>query len=390
MRTLLATTFAACIGALAPTLSANAECESALHPMFARARILADAADADDDGLADATEEAIGSDPAAPDTDGDGLLDGDEEILLSTGALVADSDGDGFGDGLELAAGADPLSVASAPVSVSGAITADEVLAAFGAAVIARLSVEEAAPAGARARAAAALVATNAAAQFVVRDFSATTLPAAFSFDNAVATGDAFDISAWLDIDGDGERADWEPAGDFRATAPATPAAGDLDGIEIVLSFDVDADTDANGLPDFWEWERFGAIGNDPRADPDGDGLDNLAEFEWGTDPLDDDSDADAMTDGNEAAFGFDPTVADMPPQPTLERAANGKFRLGWDTRYSQGYMPQFTDRLSPPAWSNLVPHTLYEYQSHPYGSMSVIDMNTNSPMRFYRIKLEK
>ena len=73
-----------------------------------------------------------------------------------------------------------------------------------------------------------------------------------------------------------------------------------------------------------------------------------------------------------------------------LERAANGKFRLGWNTRYSQGYMPQFTDRLSPPAWSNLVPHTLYEYQSHPYGSMSVIDMNTNSPMRFYRIKLEK
>ena len=41
-------------------------------------------------------------------------------------------------------------------------------------------------------------------------------------------------------------------------------------------------------------------------------------------------------------------------------------------------------------AWSNLVPHTMYEYNSYPYGTMSVIDVHTNAPMRFYRIKLVK
>ena len=71
--------------------------ESALHVVYAKARIV-EAVDSDSDGLADASETAIGTDPAVADTDGDGLLDGDEEILLNTIALRGDSDGDGFGD----------------------------------------------------------------------------------------------------------------------------------------------------------------------------------------------------------------------------------------------------------------------------------------------------
>lgn len=43
----------------------------------------ADSTDSDNDGLSDAEEEALGTDPDNPDSDGDGILDGDE-ILLGT------------------------------------------------------------------------------------------------------------------------------------------------------------------------------------------------------------------------------------------------------------------------------------------------------------------
>jgi hypothetical protein len=47
------------------------------------------------------------------------------------------------------------------------------------------------------------------------------------------------------------------------------------------------ADTDGNGLPDAWELQLFGYTGVDPKADPDGDGLTNLQEYQQGTNPND-------------------------------------------------------------------------------------------------------
>lgn len=45
-------------------------------------------------------------------------------------------------------------------------------------------------------------------------------------------------------------------------------------------------DTDTNGLPDWWELEYFGHLtGTDPNADPDHDGMNNLAEWIAGTNP---------------------------------------------------------------------------------------------------------
>jgi outer membrane protein OmpA-like peptidoglycan-associated protein len=66
--------------------------------------------DTDNDGLSDAEEMRIGTDPTKPDTDGDGLSDGDEVRKHKTDPLKADTDGDGLSDGDEvLSYKTDPL-----------------------------------------------------------------------------------------------------------------------------------------------------------------------------------------------------------------------------------------------------------------------------------------
>ena len=44
-------------------------------------------------------------------------------------------------------------------------------------------------------------------------------------------------------------------------------------------------DTDGNGLPDAWELQYFGKIGNDPASSPDGNGLTLLQDYQQGNDP---------------------------------------------------------------------------------------------------------
>ncbi len=94
--------------------------------------------DRDGDGLSDAQEEVVGTDPDNPDTDADGLLDGEEvltwgtdplnrdtdgDILLDgdevhtygTSPTNPDTDGDGIPDGVEIAMGTDPLNPLDPP-----------------------------------------------------------------------------------------------------------------------------------------------------------------------------------------------------------------------------------------------------------------------------------
>jgi hypothetical protein len=73
--------------------------------------------DSDGDGLTDAEERALGTDPNNPDTDGDGLSDGDEVNRYGTNPLLVDTDGDGVSDGDEVAAGTNPNDPASFPVA---------------------------------------------------------------------------------------------------------------------------------------------------------------------------------------------------------------------------------------------------------------------------------
>jgi hypothetical protein len=65
--------------------------------------------DTDQDGLNDAREEELGTNPADDDTDFDGLTDLEEVTVYQTSPLIADTDGDTFVDGIEVRGGYDPL-----------------------------------------------------------------------------------------------------------------------------------------------------------------------------------------------------------------------------------------------------------------------------------------
>ena len=59
-------------------------------------------------------------------------------------------------------------------------------------------------------------------------------------------------------------------------------------------------DSDADGMPDWWELSVLGGLGNN-NGDLDADGLSNILEWMFGTDPDDADSDGDGVPDGQDA-----------------------------------------------------------------------------------------
>ncbi len=68
----------------------------------ARYIVAGGAQDSDGDGLSDAEEALLGTDPRNPDSDGDGLSDGEEVKIYFTDPLNPDTDYDGLSDGAEV------------------------------------------------------------------------------------------------------------------------------------------------------------------------------------------------------------------------------------------------------------------------------------------------
>ena len=99
--------------------------------------------------------------------------------------------------------------------------------------------------------------------------------------------------------------------------AASTDLAGDariFNGVVDIGAYEL-ADTDGDGLPDYWE----AANGTDPLVpdagdDPDADGLTNLDEYQNHTNPINPDTDGDGWDDGTELQVGTDPLdVTDFP-----------------------------------------------------------------------------
>ncbi len=74
--------------------------------------------------------------------------------------------------------------------------------------------------------------------------------------------------------------------GQYTLSAAALDDAGGWSDAQSV-NFTVALDSDGNGTPDDWQLRYFGHLGVDPDADPDGDGIRNLEEYQSGISPTD-------------------------------------------------------------------------------------------------------
>ncbi len=249
--------------------------------------------DADGDGLSDAVEAYIGSDPTNPDTDGDGLKDGDEIHLHGSDPLCEDTDGDGIDDDMEVDGGSDP----SDPDSPrSSADPAPDCLAtdAEGDAEALRADEDE-------------------DGLTLEEEIDCGTIdaydPDDPGFDprdtDSDGLGDAVEcVSTCLDAN------DWDTDGDGLA-----------DGFEDGLGYDpCAADGDGDGLDDYAEHHEHET---DPtRASSDADALSDYEELiTHGTDPWDEDTDDDGLSDSDELdpANACDPLDADTDDDGLLD-----------------------------------------------------------------------
>ena len=89
-----------------------------------------------------------------------------------------------------------------------------------------------------------------------------------------------------------------------RVTAPCLGVSY-LDTVSVAATEPEGLDDDGDGLPNAWE-RCYGLDPSDPTdasADPDQDGLANLEEYERGTNPMDPDTDHDGLVDGHDGVM---------------------------------------------------------------------------------------
>ncbi|MBM4341898.1 MAG: hypothetical protein FJ100_00775 [Deltaproteobacteria bacterium] len=293
-------------------------------------------ADSDDDGIFDGNEWNLSLDPdrdGAPcandaDSDNDGLSDGternvaitakatwllrrnfgaDEDPTTATNPLRADSDGDGLRDGLEDPNGngkldtgesdpEDPLSVAKViDTDLDGLADAEELRA--GTSSTDRDTDDDGVPDGAEPNA--------------LFDSDGDGLPGARdpdSDDDGIADGTELGVTkpvdgtAGLQIGGtDAGKgafvADAQPLTKTLPLAADSDRDGQLDGFE---------DGNRNGAPDAAEGDPLDPTKISNAADTDADGIGDTAEAALKTKPNDADSDDDGVLDGQEANWAFD------------------------------------------------------------------------------------
>ncbi len=319
------------------------------------------AADPDNDGLSNAQEAVLGTDPDDPDSDNDGIDDGTEvgnDGVLDAGdtdPLDADSDDDGLSDGAEIVGAdaspnngdeTDPLN----PDSDNDGIRDGT-----------ELGQTTPVPGGTSDGNGTPFAGTDAASPNFVADAdpATTTDPTDPDSDNdGLTDGDE-------DSNGDGATLNTiggtgtTGSGETNPNNPDTDGDGLRDGDEsegtgplaaIGSTDPLDTDTDDGGTEDGAEVLADGTDPlNDPlddaAADPDADGLSNAQESVLGTDPDDPDTDNDGIDDGDET--GNDATVNPGDTDPLDADSDDDGLGDGFETLGADG-LPNSGDETDP------------------------------------------
>lgn len=332
-------------------------------------------ADPDGDGLSNAWEWQIGTDPNNRDTDLDGIPDGDEdadgdglthldEIARGTDPLAWDSDGDELGDGWEVQHGLNPL---------------------------ASDSDNDGIPDAAEDRDGDGLS--------ELQEQAKSTDPLDPDTDgDGLADGDEVALGTdplRTDSDGDGLSDSDEVA---RGTDPSTADTDNDsldDGDEVDLGTDpLRADSDSDGLSDGDEV----SLGTDPLDwDSDGDGAGDGAEVAAGTDPLNPDTDGDGLSDGFELVYGLDPLDPDMDDDGISDanedldgdgvsngdEQAAGTDPTTWDSD-GDGLPDDAISEITSPASGQVISATTVLIEGHAIGGPQAVEVSTDVAQSFW------
>lgn len=131
----------------------------------------------------------------------------------------------------------------------------------------------------------------------------------------------------------------------------------------VTLGFDLgtditNPDTDTDGLPDDWEITHFGDLSANPTDDPDHDGLTNLTEY----------------------IFGSNPSLASSGQPLTSVAPTTGGFIFSFPTIPGRTYQPRVSSDLS--GWSDLGAPIAGD------GTTKSATDETTGPRRFYRLNI--
>lgn len=149
----------------------------------------------------------------------------------------------------------------------------------------------------------------------------------------------------------------------------------------------IDPDSDRDGLGDNWEQLHFGNLAEDVSGDNDGDGFGNAAEYQLGTNPKNKDSDGDGLDDVTEFnRTGTDPLDARSGLAIEPATLADGKLRLRWNTVNAKSYRIQSSVNLGAAVmWENISESIVGNGQSSEFNATPP----TDSGAVFYRIALD-
>jgi hypothetical protein len=226
-------------------------------------------------------------------------------------------------------------------------------------------------------------------------------------------------VKAWIDSNKNGTKSYLEPSGTYFTTNCSEINDPDLriltnadtygyNGLDAtnndIILTDLTDDSDNDGLPDYWEIYYFETRSCTAYQDYDGDSLNNLQEYQNGTNPtkkdtdndgLNDwdelnifltnplkyDTDNDGMSDGDEVFAGFNPTDPLSVFKILNQTINNNELNLTFSCKTLCVYHLQSLTNILENNWTNILTiNTLY---SETY----TVNITTEAPeTRFYRV----